>query len=118
MGTNATLVVQLADGNYKVSSVNYDGYPSYALRMLREHYNDYDKAVELINLGALSILAESIECPEGHCFNTPVDGHTIAYGRDRGEDWHLVKPRILSFLPKKIGTDYRYVFKDGEWAIG
>ncbi len=117
MGTPA--IIAFKDGeNVTWSSVNYDGYVEHTGRMLVEHYNDADRVKALIALGDLSVLAPSIECPEGHSFATPVKGYTIAYGRDRGET--NVEPQSseswFMFLQANKNI-IRYVFEGDTWYI-
>ena len=43
--------------------------------ILTEFYNSQEKAEALVNLGNLSILDKSPDCPEGHTFTAPVPGY-------------------------------------------
>jgi hypothetical protein len=76
----------MSDGTSKVIYCHWDGYVSYNGVILDKYYNTQEKVEALIALGSLSCLSRSTECPEGHSFDTPVDGYCIAYGRDRGEE--------------------------------
>jgi len=115
MGTPA--IIAIKDGeNVTWSSVNYDGYISHTGRMLVEHYNDAERAKALIALGDLSVLDKSIECPEGHSFAHRIEGHTVAYGRDRGETG--TEPQTTnSWLMFLIANKniIRYVFEGDTW---
>ena len=119
MATRANIVAFCKDGNYRVIYLHWDGYPEHALKTLQEHYTDQDKVEKLMSLGDLSCIDASPECPEGHSFKTPVEGHCIAYGRDRGEDG--VTARITgSKIEAKYACNESYVYVwDGEsWAQG
>jgi hypothetical protein len=114
MGTPAVIAVKDGD-NVTWTSVNYDGYIDHTGRMLVEHYNDAESVKALIALGDLSVLGKSIECPDGHSFDNPVRGYTIAYGRDRGED--NVDPQSANWLLFLLSTKniIRYVFEGDTW---
>jgi hypothetical protein len=53
--------------------------------LLTGFYNSQEMAEKLVKLGDVSILAESIECPKGHSFDSPVKGYSVFYKRDRGD---------------------------------
>ena len=85
MGTRSTIALEFADGTVQQVYCHWDGYLSHNGEILRDHYSDPFKLAELISIGDLSSLAPSIDKPAGHSFDSPVDGHTVFYGRDRGE---------------------------------
>jgi len=115
MGTQANISVVHSDNTVSTIYLHYDGYPSYALEMLKEHYNSQEKADALVALGNLSVLNPSIECPEGHSFETPVKGYTIAYHRDRGEEWSRTQPSRTDYSYFERDRGYHYIFKNNEW---
>ena len=84
MGTPCSIIAQTSDG-VKSIRVNYDGGRG-MLEKLKTNYTEQTKIDALMNLGDLSSLYESPECPIGHSYNHPERGFCIAYGRDRGED--------------------------------
>ena len=93
---------------------HWDGYPSNNGRILLEHYNSLERVKALVALGDISVLEPSIECPEGHSFDNPVDGHTIFYGRDRGEE--DVSAIVQSDGREAVsGEEYGYLFVNGAW---
>ncbi len=102
--------------------VHWDGSPKKRLPILTENYTTADKVNALIDLGNLSQLEPSIEKPDGHTYDTPVDGYTIAYGRDRGETG--TKAQTAYYNPDKkmyLGMDkseYVYLFdtERNEWV--
>ena len=108
------------DGTVKSIMVNSDGYPSYLLNLLKENYTDPSKVDRLIELGDCSFVDKEVDIPEGvqHDFDNPVDGITIAYHRDRGEDWEDVEPHLSAdeaeFI-KYCGSDFKYLFKNSKW---
>ena len=116
MSTNATISVRTKDDSLKIINNHWDGYPSYLGCMLRDYYGTQELAEALVNLGDVSIVCKSIvcksiECPEGHTFETPVDGYSIFYTRDRG-DKHC-KTRIVSNVT--IGDARKYTAFNYHW---
>jgi hypothetical protein len=85
MGTRSRIAVKLEDNTIKSVYCHWDGYPSYVGRMLFKHHNNKESALKIIELGDLSSLAESLEKPEDHSFESPKEGYSVFYGRDRGE---------------------------------
>jgi hypothetical protein len=93
---------------YHTIYVHWDGYPSYRFPLLEENYSDEEKVKELIRLGDVSSLTESIECPDGHCFDKPVKGYSVFYTRDRGETGCMAK--FTETLEDAL------TIKDGSWS--
>ncbi len=94
--------------------VHSNGYPSSRLPILTEHYNTEEKAIELISLGDVSSLHESCKKPEGHSFENKVKGHTVYYGRDRGED--NADFMLGNWEESKNDEEFGYLFEDGKWT--
>lgn len=100
MSTNATIIVQ-RPGTQEYASIytHWDGYPSHHGKILLEHYNTYEKVVELIQLGQLSELNETADT-------------CISYHRWRGEDKDI---EVSSNLNDHTDFEYAYLFRDGGW---
>ena len=114
---------------------HWDGYLSNNGRILRDHYKDMKKVKRLIALGSLSSLEANVswrtvpkpfvhrywregsthhvQFVEKHTYDTPVKGVTVAYHRDRGEDWKDVKPDVESRMTDL--QEYNYLFRKGQW---
>lgn len=73
MSTNSTINVQSEDGTWYCVYCHWDGYPSHHLPILNEYYSDTKRAMDLVEMGDISVLSESIE-------------DSIFYGRDRNEE--------------------------------
>jgi len=115
MSTSATIIVEI-DGRYHSVYLHSDG-SHLAWKCLNEHYTDRAKVEALVDLGDLSYLQPSIECPEGHSFAHPVRGYTIAYMRDRGETDPSLRALITPDLEDHIGAQYCYLFnEDDKWV--
>ena len=77
MSTRSHIGIWNEDGSLDVIYCHWDGYPSYNGALLLHHYQDPEKIRELIALGDISLLAESVK---------PAEGVVVAYGRERHED--------------------------------
>ena len=138
MATRSHIGILNEDGTVDYIYCHWDGYPEGVGHTLSLHYTEESKIRELIDLGWISFLRENIKPPyehelaEGrvrgllerfdppphHSFDRPLEGVTIAYHRDRGEE--LVKG---TFQSKKLYYDpdgwieYYYLFENGEWYV-
>ena len=118
MATRSTIGIILNDGTVKAVYCHFDGYLSGVGKTLLEHYNTYDKVLELFELGSISVLEENAKTDSlSHSFQHPLAGVTIAYHRDRGEDLHIYKYCCIEeyLLMKSHKEEYNYLFKDGVW---
>jgi len=119
MATRSRIAQEQPDGTVKSIYCHWDGYPSNNGRILLEHYQDPQKVAALISLGALSYLSKEVAPQEGqdHDFESPASGVTVAYHRDRGEDYQ--KPRenasVKSFFRSDIEEWGYLMTKEGEW---
>jgi hypothetical protein len=117
MATSASISIvrdNIANGIYCYSN----GYVSNTGELLKQFYTDEKKVEELISLGNISVLSESIECPEGHTWENPVEGYTIAYHRDRGQKFKkLFDNYEIDTLRDIQQCSYNYLFEDGEWYL-
>lgn len=115
MATRAQITVRTEAG-FKSVYLHWDGYPDHALKVLEGHYSSQERAESLVEHGNLSSLHESNEQPEGHSFRTPVEGHCVYYGRDRGEeDQDAVVTQTIQ--PLGWGEEFHYIFDEGEWRV-
>jgi hypothetical protein len=120
MSTNATItVVNRETGKASTIYNHWDGYPEGVGATLAEHYNSQELADKLVALGNVSNLDDSIDCPTGHTFCTPVRGFSVFYGRDRGEeDSEALVQDIDTFRLDDHAygkQQYNYMFVDGKW---
>jgi hypothetical protein len=121
MGTRSLIGIQETDGSIEAVYCHWDGYPEYNGKVLYNHYPE-PKIRGLLALGDLSSLRESIEKPEGHTFNTAVDGYSIFYNRDRGEELSTGKkwPDAEAYKNEEgYGTEWHYYYslKDHKWYV-
>ena len=123
MATRSRIAIETTDafGNKVIKSIycHFDGYPSGVGKTLMENYQDREKVEALISLGDISFLMEEIIPTGPHSFNSPQPGVTVAYHRDRGEDF--IFPKIDSSVSEffRNGNEsYSYLFtEEGEWLF-
>lgn len=84
MATRSNINVKVGDV-YHCIYCHFDGYPDHHAPILTGYYNSQEMAEKLVSNGDMSSLDESCDKPEGHSFETRVNGYTVYYGRDRGE---------------------------------
>jgi hypothetical protein len=121
MATRSNIAVLLKDGTVKKTYCHYDGYPEHNGKILLDCYSEYDKAVELVSLGDLSILGNLVHPdPEVvHTFNHPQPNVCVAYGRDRGDtNTDAATFEKYEHYVDSVGQqDYDYLFKNDSWYI-
>lgn len=100
---------------YKSVYCHSDGYPKHTGKMLLDYYNSEEKALSIVNLGDLSFLDKSVECPKDHSFVNRVEGYSVFYGRDRGEK--NTSAEISFFNPYNKDDGYNYLWKNGKWYL-
>jgi len=120
MATRSTIAVQHTDGSVSQIYSHWDGYVSHHGPLLRDYYGTLDLAEALVALGALSSLQESITPTlSTHSFDSPEDGQTVFYGRDRGDEGVGSEKfsSIEEYIAKGRSEGYEYLFSDGEWKV-
>jgi hypothetical protein len=104
MATRSTISIVLTDKEILSIYCHWDGYLENNGKLLREHYNTYDKALALIEGGSMSSLGATLET-------------TVYYGRDKGEK--EANPRNVSCIAElqryKNVEEFNYLFDDGVW---
>jgi hypothetical protein len=122
MATNSRIGMEYRkeDGSLGIKSVycHFDGYLSGVGNMLIENYATQEKVEEVVALGDISYLTEKLEPTGPHTFNTPEEGVTVAYHRDRGEAFHQGLHGSREDYFRKSYEYYVYLFtEDGRWLI-
>jgi hypothetical protein len=116
MATRGRIGIELSDGSILSSYHHWDSYESWLGRILKTHYNSYEKASELIDGGDMSC------CWTDEKFRT-AEGveNKVEYGpqyySERGED---TPPRLdadlCEYLLPGNSEEFHYVFRNGEWV--
>ena len=120
MGTRSNIAANV-DGKVKVIYCHFDGYIEHVGQVLYDHYNSQERAEELLALGDISSLDERCDCPEGHTYGKAVDGCTIAYGRDRGEEG--TEAKLFDSLDEwqsnwaESWGEYFYYWDGSQWMV-
>lgn len=117
MSTRSSLSVKHTNGKIYTVYCHWDGHPEHHMDILENCYNNQFSAEQLINLGDISVLDRSLECPVGHSFDHPVEGYCIAYGRDRQEEGTTAREYdTIQSAVKSETQEYNYFF-DGSWKL-
>jgi len=110
MATRSRIGIQLPDNSILSVYCHWDGCPEFNGVKLKEHFNSYEKASELIDGGDISALWT----------NAGWNNETLSevgplYYSSRGDD---CPPRhdanIYDYLAD--GEEFAYVFRNGEWV--
>ena len=123
MGTRSAIGYKTPEGKIRAKYSHYDGYVAGVGKTLVEHYQQARKIAQMVELGDQSILAEEIfPMPgSGHSFETPEEGVTIFYGRDRGEsdtdaqDFDTVQEFVEYYTGS--GCEYFYLHTAAGWIV-
>jgi len=120
MSTPSSIALHKSDGTVKQVYCNYDGYIKNGVgEMLKKYYKTEEKIEDLMNMGNISGLGKSIECPEGHSFHNRLPGYSVFYIRDRSESFQSEgynkfesEQDYKDFIAQDL-QDFNYYF-DGE----
>jgi hypothetical protein len=117
MGTRSTIAIQNADGTVTGIYCHWDGYTSNNGRILEENYTTEADVRELIALGDLSSLGETVGTK--HSFDNAPRNECNAYGRDRGEKGvEAMTYASHAALIEGMGQKYDYLFTPGAgWTV-
>lgn len=127
MGTRSVIAVENAETK-TVSAIycHRYGYVHGGVgETLHEHYQDEAKIAELLKLGPLSSLHKHVAPAAGvpHDFENPADDVTVAYHRDRQEEYSAPieyenAQTLLEIAGDEYWAEYVYVWRDGKWFVG
>ena len=123
MATRSTISFYSKD-NDEIHTIycHWDGYLSNNGKILVEHYQDKNKILGLIALGNISKLDKDIDLVEGHSFDNPVNGHVVAYCRDRGESWEHCKAKTYTSIDDMLKNEqqsFNYIYYEdlSRWGV-
>jgi hypothetical protein len=110
MATRSRCGLELKDGSIISIYSHWDGYPEWAGRILRTHYNTREKVEELIDGGDVSCL-----WTDERWDNSADGSYGPQYYSQRGED---CPPRLDKNIGEYLcdGEEYAYLFRNGEWV--
>jgi hypothetical protein len=104
MGTRSNIGILNQDGIVDYIYCHYDGYIDHNGKTLNEYYNTEEKVRELISLGDMNALTETIDS-------------SIFYKRDKGEILKIYKTSYVDYT-KEYFEEYVYLFTPGQgWEV-
>jgi hypothetical protein len=123
MGTRSAIGYKTETGKIRAKYSHYDGYVAGAGKTLQEHYTQARKIAQMVELGDQSYMDKEIfPMPgSGHSFETPEEGVTIFYGRDRGEtnveavEFDTVQEFVEYYTGS--GCEYFYLHTAAGWIV-
>ena len=120
MGTRSAIGYKTPEGKIRAKYCHYDGYVAHNGRVLQESYQEARKIAQLVELGDQSTLgAEIFPTDKTHSFDTPQEGVSVFYGRDRGEtntdaqDFDTVQEFVDYYAGS--GCEYFYLSTPNGW---
>ena len=119
MGTRSTIALEFADQTVEQIYCHWDGYLEHNGQILQKHYSDPFVLRDLIDLGDMSSLAESIGTQ--HPFDKAPKGECTFYKRDRKESGCEAKSFVdfQHYLVDHQYEEYEYILRqDGVWYVG
>lgn len=125
MATRSNIAYKTAAGKIRSVYCHWDGYPEHNGEMLRRHYTDQSKVEALVGLGSLSSLGEEIgeKHPFDKNYEQPelalTDNWTLAYHRDRGEDWAHTAPQTFEDAVDWVNDmeEFAYLWNGQDWLV-
>lgn len=118
MATRSNIAIENEDGKIVSIYCHWNGCPEGVGQTLKDHYKELAKVQELIDLGDISSLGENVSPVDenSHSFYNPTEGVTVAYHRDRGEEYNR---RISNSRGEYIADseEYSYLFSNNRWLI-
>ena len=125
ISTRSRIGIIKKDGSIESVYCHFDGYLDGVGKMLKNNYQDINKIKELIKLGDISCLREEVnpDASINHSFDSPQENVTVAYYRDRNENYNDTKSNIEEDLNKfnesliNSWIEYVYLFdeKSNKW---
>ena len=119
MATRA-LIAYKDNSKYKTIYVHNDGNLYHTGKILYDCYNTEEMAAKLVGLGDLSYVGRKLEPTAiGHSFDNPEKDTTIAYHRDRGEEFNQASLTLeeLREWAHDAYIDTVYVWIYNEWHV-
>ena len=123
MATRARIGLELKDGSYISSYQHWDGYPGGLGYTLIDHWENYDKIEEAIELGNASswryMVGQKIDFDDRS--NPLHEVQNCYYGRDRGETGTEARTfkTIAEWVESMAGSwcEYFYLFDGQDWIV-
>jgi len=107
MGTRSSIGCKMPRGKVAYVECRYDGDLSHVGRLLVEHYNDLDKALELLLGGDIVSLREDIE--------STIRERPL--GNDQLEDCEVKEAYWIGDFLLNSNGEYKYLYDNGMWYV-
>ena len=124
MGTSSRIGITTDDNHVLCIYCHWDGYLDGVGYVLKHYYTTKEKVQQLIDLGDISYLKKNVSPDKSrpHTFDNPQEDVTVAYHRDRGENWKDCEPwmanSVMSYgLHSYTEFCYLYDTKDNCWKV-
>jgi len=108
MATRSSIGARQKDGTIKEIYCHWDGYPECVGATLAEHYTDPEKVAQLLDLGDLSSLENTIEETYLTSFGRRGEAKNEAQTHESEEQWEAVA--------LESGIEFLYLFKFNPFA--
>ena len=113
MSTNARIGLQFADGSVMSVYHHWDGYPEWLGVKLKEHYNSYEKASELIDGGNMGCCYSDSEYDAETGDYIDVEPRATYYGGDK--EAPILSKNFDEFTRIDCWQEFSYVFVKDRW---
>ena len=114
MATRARIGLKLEDGSIISAYHHWDGYPEWLGVTLKQHYNTYEKASELIDGGNMGSCYSDNEFDYEKQEFVKRDPQPEYYGGD-DERPRLSKNFTQFAFDSKSGEEFLYLYSENEW---
>lgn len=118
MSTMSLIGIVNPNGSICAVYCHNDGYPQYQLSTLRTYHNNEEAAWDIVKLGDLSVLKAKLNpTTKTHSFSNPEHDVTVAYCRDRSDDFHDYYFNCIEEMEKDIDCDidFVYLWDENKW---
>ena len=123
MSTRTAIFKEQENGTFKGIYCHHDGYLEGVGYTLLKHYQDPEKVKALLELGDILSLGEFLAPKKGqtHTLLDPTPNTSVAYHRDRGDNYDDVKPKEFTGNKPALKwrfQEYNYFFGlDKKWYL-
>jgi len=114
MATRSRIGIELSDGSILSAYHHWDGYPEWLGRILKTHYNSYEKASELIDGGDMSLCWTDESWESLRDESKKKNHYGPQYYSERGEDCPPYHDKNLKEYLSD-GEEYAYLYTNNEW---
>lgn len=116
MATRSRIGIELKNGSIVSAYHHSDGYPEWLGKILKEHYNSYEKASELIDGGDMSCCWTKDRWNyDGSSYKAEEYGVRYYVREIDGDNPPRLDEDLCEYLLAINAEEYHYLFRNGEW---